>query len=141
MTLHLIKLCVGSPTIDDLLAWRALQRQRGQAREDGLNFHRTRMMPKRTDEIVGQGSLYWVMSGVIRCRQRIVGLERGKDSEGRSYCEILMHPQIIQVAPHPKRPFQGWRYLEGKQAPADLGEGVEVPDGEMAEELARMGLI
>lgn len=141
MTLHLIKLCVGSPTIESLMEWRALRRARGEGREDGLNYHRTRMAPKRREEILGQGSLYWVMSGVIRCRQLIAGLEVAKDSEGRGYCEILIHPRIIPVTPLPKRPFQGWRYLEDAVAPRDLPQGSDAPDGEMADELARMGLI
>ena len=141
MTLHLIKLCVGAPTIEALTEWRARRIAEGRGRTDGLNYHRTRMMPKRHQEIVAQGSLYWVMSGMVRCRQIIAALEPGVDSEGRGYCEILMHPRIIPVTPQPKRPFQGWRYLEEKDAPDDLEPGSEAPEGDMADTLARMGLI
>lgn len=141
MTLHLIKLCVGAPTIEALVEWRSLQKARGLGRANGNNVHRTRMMPKRRDEIVGQGSLFWVMSGIVRCRQSIVELEAGKDSEGKSYCEIIMHPLIIPVTPQPKRPFQGWRYLEDANAPRDLPQGDDAPEGEMADALAKMGLI
>lgn len=139
--INLVKLCVGAPTVEVLEAWRAQRRAEGYGRADGCNVHRTRMMPKRRDEIVGQGSLYWVMSGVIRCRQLIVGLEPTKDGEGHSYCDIVMDPEIVLCVPQPKRPFQGWRYLKGEDAPRDLGTDVELPEGEMAEELARMGLL
>ncbi len=100
------------------------------------------MMPRRADEIVGKGSIYWVIAGAVRCRQLIVGLEPDVDSEGRGYCDIVLDADIIRTAPHPRRPFQGWRYLEPKDAPADLaGEGEDLPPEGMAEELAKYGLL
>lgn len=139
--LHLIKLCVGAPTVEDLLEWRADRKARGQGRPDGLDVHRTRMMPKRAEEIAGKGSLYWVMSGHIRCRQRIVGLEAATDSEGRSCCDILMAPDVVRTVPQPKRPFQGWRYLRAQDAPSDLSPDADGENIGIAEELARLGLI
>jgi hypothetical protein len=138
--MHLIKLCVGTPTVEDLVQWRAERRAQGHGRADGLNVHRTRMMPKRRDEIIGVGSLYWVMSGKVRCRQRIVGLEPATNAEGISFCDILLDPAVIKTAPLPKRPFQGWRYLKPGDAPADL-EGGPADDSAMVEDLARLGLI
>lgn len=139
--MNLVKLCVGAPSVEALMEWRAQRRAAGYGRADGCNMHRTRMMPKLRDEIIGQGSLYWVMSGVIRCRQKIVALEPSADAEGRSYCDIIMDPEIVLCVPQPKRPFQGWRYLKPADAPRDIAAGDELPDGDMGDELARMGLL
>lgn len=138
--IHLIKLCVGCAQVEDLETWRAERKAMGLGRPDGLNVHRTRMMPRRGDEIVGQGSLYWVMGGVIRGRQPIVGLESDVDQEGRSFCKILMAPGVIRTVPYPKRPFQGWRYLRPEDAPADLAGDAD-PDASLVHDLARLGLI
>lgn len=141
MSVNLIKLCVGAATVDDLIAWREDRKMRGLGRPDGFNVHRTRMMPKRRDEIIGKGSLYWVIGGVIRCRQLIVDLESTTDDEGKSHCNILMDAEIIMTVPQPKRPFQGWRYLAKKDAPDDLNVGTHEESTVMVEELARLGLI
>ncbi len=142
LVMNIIKLCVGVSSVEELLAWRAERKAQGLGRPDGLNVHRTRMMPKRADDVVGKGSLYWVIAGTIRCRQRIVGLEAATDAEGRPQCHILLDPEVIRTLPYPRRPFQGWRYLQPKDAPPDLGagDGETPPDG-MAEELAELGLI
>lgn len=140
--MHIIKLCVGVSSVEELAEWREQVRTSGLGRADGLNVHRTRMMPKKADEIVGQGSLYWVIGGAIRCRQVIAGLEAATDAEGRGCCNILLEPELIRTAPYPRRPFQGWRYLAAKDAPPDLGRsGEDVPPEGMAEELAQLGLI
>jgi hypothetical protein len=140
--MHIIKLCVGVSSVEELLEWRAERKAQGLGRPDGLNVHRTRMTPKRADEIAGEGSLYWVIAGTIRCRQRIVRFEAATDAEGRAQCHILLDPEVVRTMPYPRRPFQGWRYLQVKDAPPDLtaGGGEAPPDG-MAEELAEMGLI
>ncbi len=139
--IHLIKLCVGMPNVEALKAWRAQNAAAGNGRADGNSMHRTRMTPRRKTEIVGQGSLYWVMSGSIRCRQRIVALEEGQDKEGRGFCDIIMDPEIIIVTPKRKRPFQGWRYLKPADTPRDVEGENGLPEGDMANELARLGLI
>jgi len=139
--IHLIKLCVGVGSVEDLENWRAERKAMGLGRPDGLNVHRTRMMPKRAGEIVGQGSLYWVIGGLIRGRQPIVGLEADTDDEGRSYCRILMAPGVIRTVPQPKRPFQGWRYLRPEDAPPDLDKAATSDNQELVEDLARLGLI
>lgn len=140
--LHIVKLCVGVTSVDELEEWRDLHAT--QNRMYGKNhFHRTRMMPRRADEIVGQGSLYWVIGGAIRCRQPIVALEAETNHEGRSCCDIVMAPEIIRTIPQPKRPFQGWRYLKAGDAPHDMPQmdGTSEGDASLAEELASMGLI
>ncbi|SDG79188.1 DUF1489 family protein [Pelagibacterium luteolum] len=139
--MHIIKLCVGVSSVEDLIAWRAERRAIGHGRADGFTVHRTRMMPKRAEEIVGTGSLYWVIGGAVRCRQAIVALDAATDHEGRSCCDIVLDPEIVRTVPYPRRPFQGWRYLDPNDCPPDLGaSGDDLPDG-MAKELAALGLI
>lgn len=142
--MHLIKLCVGVATLDELESYRS-ERAHWWGADYGseVHVHRTRTMPKRAAEIAGIGSIYWVISGVVRCRQIIHRLEPARDSEGRPCCDIIMLPDLVRTAPRPKQPFQGWRYLDPKDAPADLhsisahNEGSEA----IAEELALLGLL
>ncbi len=124
MSLHMIKLVVGCDTIEDLVAWHA------QARPWIM---RTRQTPKRAAELLEGGSLYRVFRGVILCRQRILAVDTlGEGVTAR--CEVTVDPEIVRVAPTPRRAFQGWRYLEGKDAPPDMIGG---EDGEIPAELAR----
>jgi hypothetical protein len=142
--MHLIKLCVGVASFEELESYRNERAHWwGADYGEDVHVHRTRMMPRRADEIEnGQGSLYWVISGVIRCRQAILRLAEATDSEGRACCDIIMALDLVRVSPRPKRPFQGWRYLTPKDAPPDLAGG-SADGGEevIVEELARMGLI
>jgi hypothetical protein len=142
--MHMIKLCVGVATLEELESYRSERAHWwGADYGEDVHVHRTRMRPKRAGEIEGQGSLYWVISGVIRARQKILRLAEATDSGGRGCCDIIMAPDLIRVAPRPKRPFQGWRYLKPTEAPADLGGAGFAEEGsmELAEELARLGLI
>lgn len=139
--IHLIKLCVGCKSVDQLEQWRAERRRFVTGLEGEFNVHRTRMMPKRAKEIEGQGSLYWVIGGQIRARQEVVGLVAGKDEDGRGYCDIVMRPEVVRTVMQPKRPFQGWRYLRSQDAPADLPEGVGADDAALVAELSQLGLI
>lgn len=112
---NLVKLCVGADSIADLEAWQAGRLARGEEHR-----HVTRMWPKRQDEILSGGSLYWVIQGVILCRQRILRLDEVIGHEGIRRCAIVLDPEIQRTAPAPRRPFQGWRYLKAEDAPADL---------------------
>ncbi len=142
MSLHLIKLCVGISSVEELEAYRTSRGRHSAGFDHEIHVHRTRMMPRRGGEIIGEGSLYWVIRGKIQCRQIIVGLEASTDADGKSCCDIQMLTQIVRTVPQPKRPFQGWRYLPGKDAPADLDLGVNTEnDLQIANELARLGLI
>jgi len=127
MVMHLVKLCVGVSSVEQLETWRTQEIARHQANsEPELIAHVTRMMPTKKDEIEAGGSLYWVIGGVIQCRSEIVSLERIQGDDGIKRCAILMAPEIIRTAPAPKRPFQGWRYLKPEDAPRDLtGPGSE----------------
>ena len=119
--LHLIKLCVGADTVDDLVAW---QKQRSAARraagQDPRPRHVTRMWPRRAEEILAGGSLYWVFRGAVLARQRIEALEEVTGEDGIRRCAIVMSPEIVLVETRPRRPFQGWRYLAAADAPPDL---------------------
>jgi len=137
--LHLIKLSVGTEDLDDLARW-----QGQRLRRTGRVFHRTRMMPRRRAELLEGGSIYWVIKGAIRCRQRLTGVEAGVDEQGQP-CTLLLHdPKLVRTMPRQHRPFQGWRYFDSGIAPADLDTlSEEVADMplEMIAELHALGLL
>jgi hypothetical protein len=142
--MHLIKLCVGVSSLEELESYRAERAHWwGADYGENVHVHRTRTRPRRAEEIEGQGSLYWVIAGVLRCRQPILRLAPAIDREGLACCDIIMAPELVRVAPRPKGPFQGWRYLAPEDAPADLvtAEFSDPGSLELAEELARLGLI
>jgi len=121
--MHLIKLCVGIDSADELIAWQAhrLETMRRSGAPAEL-VHRTRQMPKRRDKVLAGGSLYWVIKGVIQLRQGILDLRAETDAEGRPLCGILLTPALVVTRPQARRPFQGWRYLPPEDAPPDLPE-------------------
>jgi hypothetical protein len=138
MALHLIKLCVGVSEIEEMNSWVKISRKSKEELD-----HVTRMFPRRKDEILPDGSLYWVIRGLILCRQPITDLQEVTGLDGIHRCRILFKPQIIEVRPTPRRAFQGWRYLKAEDAPIDLprGEkGSDLPD-KMRRELVELGLI
>ncbi len=143
--LHLIKLSVGSDSVDDLASWQAGRvAERRVAGLDARPRHVTRMWPRRAPEILGGGSLYWVVKGQVACRQPLTGIRPFTDPGGIGRCHLVLEPVVIPVQPRPCRPFQGWRYLEAKDAPADLGPGLgdvaAMPEG-LRRELADLGLL
>jgi len=131
MTLHLQKLSVGSENIDTLRDWqKVVVRRRVRKGLTPHHQHVTRMTPKRSDELLDGGSIYWVIKGLIICRNTIVSLDEARTADGRKACAIMMDPKIVPVVPTPKRPFQGWRYLKAEDAPADLqsiGDTLNLP--------------
>lgn len=127
MPLHLIKLCVGADTPDDLRSWRESRAAAGHR-----PIVHTRQTPKRAAEILGGGSLFWVFKGVVLIRQSVVAIETIGEGVQRR-CEILLDDAMISTVPQPRRAFQGWRYLEAKDAPADLSA---MSDGDLPRELA-----
>lgn len=139
MTLHLIKLAVGIDDVEHLLARQRLNRR-------GNVEHRTRMMPKRVQELLAGGSMYWVIRGFIQARRPLVDLTEGKDANGRALCVIEMAPKVVLVQPRAQRPFQGWRYLKSDAAPLDMrGNFKSYIDPKMPKdmriELVRLGLL
>jgi len=136
MTVHLVKLCVGIDSIDELVAWYASDECRKARKRKGLkrpneHAHWTRMKPKRLEEVLDGGSLYWVIRGRICVRHPILRLDDVEDEKGNAYCAIVYEPKAILVETRPRRAFQGWRYLEEEDAPADL------PDQQAALRAAR----
>jgi len=145
MTLHLIKLCVGCDSIQDLEDWIKQRlkdkRKRGEKAE---HVHRTRMMPKRAAELTDGGSLYWVIRGEIACRQRILALRRFRDREGVGRCALVLDPKVVAVELRPYRAFQGWRYFAPKDAPRDLAKaapGAASMPEKLRRELRELGLM
>ena len=140
MTVHLLKICVG---IDDIPQLERSQEMR-IARAGGKLYHRTRHTPRRAEEVLDGGSLYWIIKGFVQVRQRIIGIHRHKDEDGMPYCLLERDPELVPTVWQPRRPHQGWRYLDPEDAPPDLDRvgdsGHEIPP-EMAAELRNLGLI
>ena len=145
MTLHLIKLCVGADSIADLEEWIAERMtERRRLGELQRHAHVTRMVPKRADELVDGGSLYWVVKGLISARQRLLEVEPFVDSSGIGRCRLWLEPKVVAVAPRPMRAFQGWRYFAPKDAPIDLeaaGAGAVAMPEELRRTLGELGLL
>lgn len=140
--IHMVKLCVGVSSFEELESYRDERAHWWDADYgEDVHVHRTRMMPKRAEEMEGKGSIYWVIAGAIVCRQVIQRLAPYTDAEGKNYCDIIMEPNLVRTIPYPKRPFQGWRYLEPKDAPPDIAANDSENSVEIAAELARLGLL
>ena len=138
---NLIKLSVGTESVETLALWHQNPRAQGP---DGLPRHVTRMWPKREKEVLNGGSIYWVIKGVIQCRQRILRLDEVIGSDGIRRCAIVLDPELHRTVQATKRPFQGWRYLRAEDSPADLPEGRAHEDAlppELAGALADIGVL
>jgi hypothetical protein len=143
VTLHLIKLCVGCDSIQDLEDWIKEKRKRTRGKKTE-HIHTTRMVPKRADEITGGGSLFWVIRGQVACRQRVLAVRPFVDKGGIGRCRIVLEPKVVPVEPRVWRAFQGWRYLPEKDAPRDLtriAPGLRAMPEEMRRELRELGLL
>lgn len=135
--LHLVKLAVGCADAAVLA-----QRQAARAAAEPPLRVWTRTWPRRTPELLDGGSLYWVVAGAIRCRQRILAIGQGMWDDTTPCAEIHVDPRLAPVEPRPMRPFQGWRYLDAKDAPPDLQHAdspARLPPG-LAEQLRALGL-
>jgi hypothetical protein len=145
VTLHLIKLCVGAESLADLREWMAARMVEARRRRTPLRHaHITRMTPKRAADILGGGSLYWVIKGQIGARQQILAIEPFVDANGIGRCKLWLDAAVVAVAPRPMRAFQGWRYFEAKSAPPDIDETqpgfADMPEA-LRRELAGLGLL
>lgn len=145
MALHLIKLCVGADSLQDLREWVAERSLTAIAA--GLqphSTHTTRMVPKRVEELLDGGSLYWVIKGQVTARQPLLDIVTFTGGDGIGRCNLVLGPEIIETVPQPKRPFQGWRYLTQEDAPRDLGsigDDVASMPEDLRRELAELGLL
>ena len=143
MTLHLIKLCVGCDSIEDLAGW--IEHRSAEARRAGrepVHAHVTRMVPRRMAELLDGGSLYWVIKGSVQARQRLLDVQVFTDGEGIQRCRLVLDPALVATEWQPKRPFQGWRYYDPKDVPPDRDgrEAGDLPPALKAE-LASLGLM
>ncbi len=151
MSINIRKLSVGSENIESLQAWQ----QENKKLRNGRIWHITRNWPKRRDELLDGGSIYWIIKGVIQVRQQIIGFMEDEASASeiaqnhekankKPYCRIMLAPELILTKPWPHRPFQGWRYLKVEDAPPDMDGDIDDEDEiplEMAVDLKNMGLI
>ncbi|MBE9555270.1 MAG: DUF1489 domain-containing protein [Proteobacteria bacterium] len=143
-SLHLIKLAVGIENAGHLATVQERRLAESLAAGHGARlFHVTRNVPRRAAELLDGGSIYWVIKGRIRVRQRLLDIENDTDDEGRRYCRLMLDPERVATRPWPHRAIQGWRYLPAETAPPDLarleGDGRLPP--ELAAELRDLGLL
>jgi hypothetical protein len=147
MALHIIKLCVGAQTIDDLSRWQTnlLAFRKANGMKPRIE-HTTFQTPKRQEEVLNGGSLYWVIKGVVQVRQPIVGFDTGHKEDGSACCLLLLGPELVPVRPVKRRAFQGWRYLSADDAPPDVGSARQAAalaqmTPKMRKDLADLGLL
>jgi hypothetical protein len=134
--LHLLKLAVGIEDIDHLRRIRAARQA-----ERGGSWVYTRNHPRRAQEVLAGGSIYWIIRGQIRVRQQVMGFRSDRDDNGRRYCLIEVDPKLVPTLRRPWRPFQGWRYLSPADAPEDCRQAGEPPSDRLLAELRVLGLI
>ena len=138
--INLIKLSVGSSSVEDIVAWQTRRRKELRDRDYA---HVTRMWPKREAELVNGGSIYWVVSGTVQCRQRILRLEEFIGKDGIRRCGIVLDPEVHLTETALKRPFQGWRYLKPEESPRDLPKARKSEDSlppQLSAALAEIGV-
>jgi len=107
MALNILKLCVGCSSPEELEAWIDFtledKKRRGAPAEQ---YHTTRMIPKRVEELTDGGSLYWVMKGGITCRQRLLDVRPFRDSEGVNRCHLVLDPVVVRTEWVTRRRFR-----------------------------------
>ncbi len=139
--INIIKLSVGTESIETLAEWQT-NRRATLGRDHAL--HITRMWPRRAPQVLGGGSMYWVIKGFVQARQKIIGLEEVIGDDGIRRCGIMLAPELIRTTAVKRRPFQGWRYLTPEDAPKDLPMG-RATDDELPKDLeialADLGLL
>ena len=138
--INLIKLSVGSESVDTLELFQAARRLEMNRAH---SLHITRMRPKREAELLNGGSIYWVIKGSIQARQRLIGFDEIIGEDGIRRCGFMLDPELIRTTNAIKRPFQGWRYLKDADAPSDLGAVRENEDElpeDMQQSLAKLGV-
>lgn len=143
MSLHLIKLSVGTESFADLAAWQEarLLQARAAGKPQEL-MHVTRHAPKRAPELLDGGSIYWVVKGFVIARQKLLDF-RALEIDGKAHCGIVYDSVLVPVRSQPRRAFQGWRYLDGADAPPDMaaGSGHEELPEHLRQELRALGLL
>src|SRR5215510_9220912 len=122
MTLHIIKLCVGAESVEDLAEWQIGQLKRAR-KAKARSIH-----PQQKAHPVC-GTRTWP-KGVVSVRQKIVAIDDVIDDHGQR-CGLYLDTHLQRTTPQPRRAFQGWRYLEVNDAPGDLSAargGADLPE-------------
>jgi hypothetical protein len=132
LPVHLIKLAVGIGSLDELRAWQAQR-----AKQAPPLRHRTRNFPKRAPEIVAGGSIYWVIARMVCVRQLVTDIREAAYDDGSRGTDLVLDPALVPVRPRAMKPFQGWRYLEASDAPADEAAGFVVDRDALPEKMRR----
>ena len=139
MALNLIKMAVGVSDMAELKKMQKLRRK-----ERGRACFYTRNTPKRTDELLDGGSIFWVIGRRVMARQTLKRIGHAVGKDGKRYCAIEYAMKLIPVMPRPYRAFQGWRYLSAANAPPDRPKGVDSGERlppKLAKELRELGLL
>ena len=141
--LHLLKLCVGAESVEDLQSFIDARKKQATALNIPFEqYHTTRMVPKRASELTDGGSLYWVIKGNIQCRQELLEIRPFVGQDGIRRCNLIVNPHVILTQIQPKRPFQGWRYFKPEDTPKDLnGAGSGDLSPALQHELSDLGLL
>ena len=144
MTIHLLRMAARVESVAKLKQLQAERLVQSAAENKSELYTYTRNIPKRMDELIDDGSIYWVIKKYIKVRQRILGIERHTNEEGRAYCAIQIDPELKQVVARRQKAFQGWRYLKPEDIPIDLhsphSKVTNLPSS-LADELRELGLI
>ena len=119
---NLVKIAVGVTTVEELILRQTEFLKKINDKNFPYFYHSTRMMPKKYEDIISNGSLYWVIKGAICARQKVLDIVKFEDTDGKKRCKIFLAAGIIKTKPVRKRPFQGWRYLKKHITPEDLNE-------------------
>ena len=144
MSVHIIKLVVGVSDLDEFLEVQKASIVDFEGAP--ANAVQTRYKPKRDQEVLAGGSLYRVIKNKIVCRQRVIGFDTYESADKGTQTLIMVDPEVIQTYSTPRRPFQGWRYLEASAAPKDRGiylgdnKRDEIPE-DLEESLRDAGLL
>ena len=145
MTVHLLRRAFHSESLEDLAEWQAERRKEMRAKGQKPKTRTLlRNFPTRQEELLDGGSIYWIVKGHIRARQRILDIQQNADPESRRRCVLVLETKITPTMPYPVRARRGWRYLEPNDVPPDLdkaGKGVDKLPETLAAELRELGLL
>ena len=135
---HLIKLCVGCDFIADLEDWIEQKfkekKRRGQKLE---HIHTTRMVPKRAEELIAGGSLYWVIRGQISCREKILAICPFTDKDGIGRCRVVLDGKLGAGRAAPALGLSRLALSRAKDAPRDLVARRRAAPPKCAEQMRR----
>lgn len=144
MVVHLLQMCAEIEDVEHLKREQSAKIQQSLSQGLGNKLsHLTRHMPRREAEVLGGGSIYWIIRGSIRARQRIIGLEAVIGRGGTPRCNLVLDPELIRTEPQSRRPHQGWQYLKPEHAPKDAdprSQDQELPE-ETVIDVTEIGLI